>query len=131
MQEISLNILDIAQNSIRAQATLIEITIEENTAIDEKMESFVSYVENLTLLEASKLIKVLEDRLGVSAAAPVAVAAAAPDDNQQNDNPAAVTAAKKAVVTHIDEPPMKIETVSVSIHSMPWGGKCVRRCAQW
>lgn len=51
---------------------------EENTAIDEKMESFVSYVENLTLLEASKLIKVLEDRLGVSAAAPVAVAAAAP-----------------------------------------------------
>lgn len=34
MQEISLNILDIAQNSIRAQATLIEITIEENTAID-------------------------------------------------------------------------------------------------
>ena len=51
---------------------------EENTAIDEKMESFVSYVEGLTLLEASKLIKVLEERLGVSAAAPVAVAAAAP-----------------------------------------------------
>ena len=51
---------------------------EENTAIDEKMESFVSYVEGLTLLDASKLIKVLEERLGVSAAAPVAVAAAAP-----------------------------------------------------
>ena len=51
---------------------------EENTAIDEKMESFVSYVEGLTLLEASKLIKVLEERLGVSAAAPVAVATAAP-----------------------------------------------------
>jgi len=45
---------------------------------DEKMEQFVSYVENLTLLEASKLVKVLEERLGVSAAAPVAAVAAAP-----------------------------------------------------
>ena len=34
MQEISLNILDIAQNSIRANATLIEIIIEENPGTD-------------------------------------------------------------------------------------------------
>ncbi len=34
MQEISLNILDIAQNSIRADATLIEITVEENPESD-------------------------------------------------------------------------------------------------
>ena len=34
MQEISLNILDIAQNSIRADATLIEIIIEENPESD-------------------------------------------------------------------------------------------------
>lgn len=34
MQEISLNILDIAQNSIRAQATLIEIVIEEDPSAD-------------------------------------------------------------------------------------------------
>ena len=34
MQEISLNILDIAQNSIRADATLIEIIIEENPETD-------------------------------------------------------------------------------------------------
>ena len=40
------------------------------------MESFVSYIENLTVLELSKLVKTLEERLGVSAAAPVAVAAA-------------------------------------------------------
>ncbi|MBQ6470796.1 MAG: 50S ribosomal protein L7/L12 [Victivallales bacterium] len=33
------------------------------------MESFLSYVESLTLLEASKLVKALEERLGVSAAA--------------------------------------------------------------
>ena len=49
---------------------------EENTVVDAKMEEFVSYIEGLTLLEASKLVKVLEERLGVSAAAPVAVAAA-------------------------------------------------------
>ncbi|WP_176014567.1 50S ribosomal protein L7/L12 [Victivallis sp. Marseille-Q1083] len=42
------------------------------------MEQFISYVENMTVLELSKLVKALEDRLGVSAAAPVAVAAAAP-----------------------------------------------------
>ncbi|MGI5894084.1 MAG: ATP-binding protein [Candidatus Merdivicinus sp.] len=32
MQELSLNVLDIAQNSIRAQALLIEISIEQRTA---------------------------------------------------------------------------------------------------
>ena len=43
---------------------------------ENKMEEFVSYVENITVLELSKLVKTLEERLGVSAAAPVAVAAA-------------------------------------------------------
>lgn len=43
-----------------------------------KMEEFISYIENLTVLELSKLVKALEERLGVSAAAPVAVAAAGP-----------------------------------------------------
>ena len=41
------------------------------------MESFIDYVENRTVLELSKLVKALEERLGVSAAAPVAVAAVA------------------------------------------------------
>ena len=45
---------------------------------ENKMEEFVSNVENMTVLELSKLVKTLEERLGVSAAAPVAVAAAAP-----------------------------------------------------
>ena len=45
---------------------------------ENKMEEFVSYVENMTVLELSKLVKTLEERLGVSAAAPVAGAAAAP-----------------------------------------------------
>ena len=39
-------------------------------------EQVVEYLENLTLLEAADLVKELEDKFGVSAAAPVAVAAA-------------------------------------------------------
>ncbi|MFW5802836.1 MAG: 50S ribosomal protein L7/L12 [Verrucomicrobiota bacterium] len=40
------------------------------------MEKFISYVENMTVLELSQLVKALEERLGVSAAAPMAMAAA-------------------------------------------------------
>ncbi|RNC69376.1 MAG: 50S ribosomal protein L7/L12 [Desulfuromonadales bacterium] len=38
----------------------------------------ISFIENMTVLELSELVKELEDKFGVSAAAPVAVAAAAP-----------------------------------------------------
>lgn len=38
----------------------------------------VAFIENMTVLELSELVKELEDKFGVSAAAPVAVAAAAP-----------------------------------------------------
>ena len=50
--------------------------MSENVEITAEMEPFISYVEKLSVLELSKLVKALEDRLGVSAAAPVAVAAA-------------------------------------------------------
>ncbi len=50
---------------------------ETKVAVSEEMEKFISYVEKLTVLELSQLVKALEQRLGVSAAAPVAVAAAA------------------------------------------------------
>ena len=42
--------------------------------ISPEMEKFISYIENMTVLELSELIKALEDRLGVTAAAPVAAA---------------------------------------------------------
>ena len=42
------------------------------------VESILSEIESLTLLEASELVKAMEEKFGVSAAAPVAVAAAAP-----------------------------------------------------
>ncbi|AAR36256.1 50S ribosomal protein L7/L12 [Geobacter sulfurreducens] len=37
----------------------------------------ISFIENMTVLELAELVKELEDKFGVSAAAPVAVAAAA------------------------------------------------------
>jgi large subunit ribosomal protein L7/L12 len=40
-------------------------------------DQVVAYLEGLTLLEAADLVKVLEEKFGVSAAAPVAVAVAA------------------------------------------------------
>lgn len=48
---------------------------ETQVAVSEEMDKFISFVENLTVLELSNLVKALEDRLGVTAAAPVAVAA--------------------------------------------------------
>ncbi|TWJ13200.1 50S ribosomal protein L7/L12 [Geobacter argillaceus] len=41
-------------------------------------QDVISFIENMTVLELSELVKELEDKFGVSAAAPVAVAAAAP-----------------------------------------------------
>jgi len=42
---------------------------------DINREDFIKYIENMTVLELSELVKELEDRFGVSAAAPVAMAA--------------------------------------------------------
>ena len=42
------------------------------------VEAILESIEKLTLLEAAELVKAMEEKFGVSAAAPVAVAAAAP-----------------------------------------------------
>lgn len=41
-------------------------------------EEFISAIESMTVLELAELVKALEEKFGVSAAAPVAAAAAAP-----------------------------------------------------
>ena len=41
-----------------------------------EINEIVSAIESLTLIQASELVKALEEKFGVSAAAPVAVAAA-------------------------------------------------------
>jgi large subunit ribosomal protein L7/L12 len=47
------------------------------------VEELVAEIEKLTLLEAADLVHALEDKFGVSAAAPVAVAAAAPAEAEE------------------------------------------------
>ena len=42
------------------------------------IEKLLEEIGSLTLIEASELVKAMEDKFGISAAAPVAVAAAAP-----------------------------------------------------
>ena len=42
------------------------------------VEAILESIEKLTLIEAAELVKAMEEKFGVSAAAPVAVAAAAP-----------------------------------------------------
>ncbi len=42
----------------------------------EKMDELIKTIEEMTVLELSELVKALEDRFGVSAAAPMAMAAA-------------------------------------------------------
>lgn len=49
---------------------------EAKAEVPKQFKSLVESIEKLTVLELSELVKVLEDRFGVSAAAPMAVAAA-------------------------------------------------------
>ena len=51
-------------------------TTEAAPKLEGKMAEFVDWIESISVLELSQLVKALETRLGVSAAAPVAVAAA-------------------------------------------------------
>ena len=46
-------------------------------------DDVIEFISNMTVLELSELVKELEEKFGVSAAAPVAVAAAAPEQPAQ------------------------------------------------
>ena len=50
--------------------------MSDEVKLEGKMKEFVDWIETISVLELSQLVKALEHRLGVSAAAPVAVAAA-------------------------------------------------------
>ncbi len=50
--------------------------MSDEVKLEGKMAEFVDWIETISVLELSQLVKALEARLGVSAAAPVAVAAA-------------------------------------------------------
>ena len=48
-------------------------------------EEVIDYISNMTVLELSDFVKELEEKFGVSAAAPVAIAAAAPAGPSQEE----------------------------------------------
>ena len=52
--------------------------MSEEIKLDAKMEEIVKAVENMTVLELSQLVMGLEQRLGVTASAPMGLMAAAP-----------------------------------------------------
>ena len=54
----------------------------EEVVLEGKMAEFVDWVETISVLELSQLVKALENRLGVTAAAPAAAAVAAPADDE-------------------------------------------------
>lgn len=49
---------------------------KKEVVVPEKFQSLVSTIEKLSVLDLAELVKVLEEKFGVSAAAPVAVAVA-------------------------------------------------------
>ncbi len=53
-----------------------EETKKESKSVSEKLEKIIKDIEGMSVLELADLVKALEDRFGVTAAAPVAVAAA-------------------------------------------------------
>jgi large subunit ribosomal protein L7/L12 len=50
------------------------MTDEKKVEVPKKFEELVKNIEGLTVLELSELVKILEEKFGVSAAAPVAAA---------------------------------------------------------
>jgi large subunit ribosomal protein L7/L12 len=55
-----------------------EIKNEEQVEVPKKFQSLVEEIEKMSVLDLAELVKILEKKFGVSAAAPVMVAGAAP-----------------------------------------------------
>jgi len=51
---------------------------KKEVKVPEKFKSLVAEIEKMSVLDLAELVEILEDKFGVSAAAPVAVAGAAP-----------------------------------------------------
>ncbi len=51
---------------------------EKNVIVPEKFQSLVSEIEKMSVLDLAELVKILEEKFGVSAAAPMMAMAAAP-----------------------------------------------------
>jgi len=60
---------------VKAEAKAEEPKAEEKKEVPAKFKDLVESIEKLTVLELAELVKILEDKFGVSAAAPVAMVA--------------------------------------------------------
>ncbi|MBP6979478.1 hypothetical protein KBB41_00335, partial [Candidatus Curtissbacteria bacterium] len=58
-----------------AQTQVAEAETKSNVKVSAKLEKLISEIETLSVIELSELVKALEEKFGVTAAAPVAVAA--------------------------------------------------------
>lgn len=67
---------EVKKEETKNEAT--EAPKEEKKEVSAKFKDIVEKIENLSALELSELVKELEERFGVSAAAPVAIAGVAP-----------------------------------------------------
>ncbi len=75
--------------------------------MSESIDQVVELVEKMTLLEVAELVKALEDKFGVSAAAPVAVAAM-PGAGGGDDGGAAEKTEFDAVLTAVGDQKIKV-----------------------
>ncbi len=64
------------QENTQAAEQTEEKQEDKQVEVPEKFKKIVEEIEKMSVLDLSELVKVLEDKFGVSAAAPVAVAAA-------------------------------------------------------
>jgi large subunit ribosomal protein L7/L12 len=78
---------------------------EAKVEVSGKMAEFIDWVGTLTVLELSKLVKALEEALGVTAAAPMAMAAA----------PAAAAAAPVEEKTEFDAVLAEVGTNKIAV----------------
>lgn len=81
---------------------------EEKVEVPEKFKKLVEEIEKMSVLDLAELVKVLEKKFGVSAAAPVAVAAAAPAEGAA---PAEEKSSFNVVLTTVGD--KKIEVIKV------------------
>ena len=58
---------------------------KKDVVVPEKFQGIVSEIEKLTVIDLAELVTILEDKFGVSAAAPVAVAAAPAAGGEEAD----------------------------------------------
>ena len=73
--------------------------VKDEVVLEGKMAEFVDWVETISVLELSQLVSALEDRLGVTAAAPAAVAVAAPGAAGDDSSSAAEQSEFEVVLT--------------------------------